>query len=319
LTTIFHAKSYVAKAGKPPRGAPRRKVTNTYKRLSALSKVMGNAVKVDLVKGVTTFKSRVSDEALMEAWKKGDYHKLLTHIPFDKLPGDLAPAIKAIGQGIETAADYQLEAMPPNINANLRFDVSNPRTRTFLETRTASMVTRIETDTRMTIQGEITRAFTHAQTPRQVAERIKSSIGLIPAHETALDNYRASLEEAGDLSPDRIAELTDAYEARLLDYRAMNIARTETRMAVNHGQLAVWQAGADQGFIDRETAKKEWIVDGAPCAVCEPMDGIRVGLDEPWLVTYTNGQVQSVYIPTESHPHCMCGMELHFGETEGVE
>lgn len=318
MTQRFYQLSYVAKAGKRPRGAPRRKVTNTYKRLSALSKVMGNAVRLDLVHGLTRFKHRVSADALQEAWGKGDYHKVMTFIPWDKLPADLAGPIRDLGKGAATGAEISLEAMPPNANANLRFDIENPRTKRFLETRTASLVTSIEQGTRDMIQGHVTRAFTNAQTPRQIAERIKSGIGILPAHEIALDKYRTGLEESG-MAEDEVTGLADAYEARLLDYRAMNIARSETRMAVNHGQLAVWQAGADQGFIDRETAQKEWVVDGAPCPVCEPMDGIRVGLDDPWLVTYTNGQVQQVYTPSETHPQCMCGMELHFGQTEDAE
>jgi hypothetical protein len=95
----------------------------------------------------------------------------------------------------------------------------------------------------------------------------------------------------------------------------MMIARTETKNAINRGALAVWKAGRDQGLID-ETATKEWVVDGDPCEICEPMDGVQVPLDESWTIELLNGQEMQVEIPSQAHPHCYCGMELHFGKDE---
>lgn len=310
----------VVKARIPPRrpGKPRRKVTNTYARQSALTKQMGGVVTLDLVNGIETFKRRISAEELADAWAKKDYQTLLQAIPWDELPADVVAGLSKLGLAVEKAAGIQREALPPNVDKALRFDVANPQIRSYLDRQSATLVTRIGDDTRHMIQGHIARAFTNARTPRQVANSIKGGIGLLPKHEAAVERYHAGLLAAGT-SETRADALAAKYEEKLLDYRAMMIGRTEVRSAVNFGQLAVWRQGADQGLIDRVTAQKEWVVDGNPCEVCEPMDGERVGLDETWTLEYENGDTAEVEIPTESHPHCECGMELHFGETTDEE
>jgi hypothetical protein len=310
------SKNYVMKAKTK---GPRRQVTSTYRKLSALSRAMGNSVRLDLVKGITRFKKRISLDSLYEAWSAADYGKAFATIPWDKLPEDLAPALSGIASTTKKAGDYQMIKLPPNINSRLRFDVTNPVIRNFVKNRTGELVKNIQEDAQKVIQNAVARSFTEAMTPRQVAASIKSSIGLLPQHEQAVRTYARGLQEKG-LPLGNIQKYSEAYADRLLDYRAMNIARTETRMATNQGQLAVWQEGVNQGFISKDTAKKEWVVDGDPCPICEPMDGEMVGLYDPWIIEDNRG-VRGVYIPTESHPQCLCGMELHFGEEskEGEE
>lgn len=315
----FYALSYVAKAGKGGRrrSGPRRQVTNTYKRQSNLTKVMGNAIHLDLKSGITGFKQKVSSPELARAWAQGDYGKVMATIPWDLLPSHLNTVMESLGKTVGKAADMQLEALPPNVNERLRFDLSSPRIRTYIDSRTGALVTGIQAETQLIIQDAVARSFSETLTPKEVADQIKSSIGLTVGQERALANYRAGLIEGGS-TVDNADELAGSYEGRLLDYRARTIARTETRNAVNNGQLAVWQEGANQGLIDREATAKEWVVDGDPCPVCEPMDGVQVGLDEAWVLTYPNGEIKYVQVPSESHPNCFCGMELRFSE-EGTD
>lgn len=169
------------------------------------------------------------------------------------------------------------------------------------------MVVNIQADTQNIIQNAVARSFSNALTPRDVASSIRNSIGLFPGQQTALMNYRQGLKESG-MKPDRVDAFSSKYEDRLLDYRAKMIARTETRQATNQGQLFIWQDAQNQDLI-APTAKKVWVVDGAPCEICEPMDGVAIGLAESW--TLPNGDIAD--IPTDAHPHCFCGMELEFG------
>ena len=307
-----------AKRGGGQAGRPRRSVTKTYTQLTRLSNRMGNAVSVNLVNGITTFKKRIPVGQLLHAWQTGDYGKVMGTIPWDKLPDDLQGGLDTIGNTVWAAGNFQLNSLPPNINKNLRFDITNPHIKGFIRNRTGELVRRIQADAQKTIQDAVARTFTETLTPRQVASQIKSSIGLLPAHERALANYRQGLQ-AGGMNGAQVEKLSDKYEDKLLTFRTNMIAQTETRLATNQGQLTVWQEGVRQGYIDKGTAKKEWVVDGDPCETCEPMDGVRVGIDEPWQLEYPNGDTKFVYIPTEAHPFCMCGMELHFDDTEKGE
>lgn len=307
----FYAKTYVAKAKR----GPKRRTTKTIDKMAPLSKRMGNAIRLDLIDGITTFKKKIPVELISEAWGKGDYAQVMAHIPWAVLPTDLAATLQGIATATAKAASLQIEALPPNINEHLRFDVSNPTIRNFLNSHSASLVTNIQADTQKVIQDAVARSFNEALTPRQVAEQIKGSIGLLPAHERALAKYREGLV-AEKFAPARVEELAGAYEERLLDYRATTIARTETRAAITTGQLSVWREGANQGFFSRSSARKEWITAGDPCPACDPMDGVQVGLDDVWIVTYQNGETRAVQTPNESHPQCLCNMELHFGEDD---
>jgi hypothetical protein len=313
----FYSKVYIAKAKAPKKrkSGPIRKTTETYSELSRLSKRKSGAIKIDLIDGIEAFKKEIPVTELATAWSTGNYEKIMALIPWQTLPSNLSAALAGITDATAAAANVQIEALPPNINKNLRFDLSNPRIRTFIDQRSAALVTGIQADAQKTIQDAVARSFSEALTPNLVAEQIKSSIGLLPAHERALAKYREGLV-AEKIPPAQVEDLADSYEERLLDYRATLIARTETRAAINNGQLAVWSEGVNQGFINHQNARKEWFVDGDPCLVCDPMDGKQVGLDEAWIITYPGGETKAVQVPSESHPQCLCGMELHFIENE---
>ena len=313
MSATFHVKQSITKAKKPPKKiAANRKVTNTYKRQYNLSKQMANFMTIDLIKGITTFKKKIKPEALKAAWQAGDYTKVINHIPWDKLPEDFEPAFGDVKTAAHKGGLIQLEALPPNINANLRFDLSNPRIERYMNTRAGEMIKYVGDDAKATVRMAVQESFSKALTPREVASRIKGSIGLLPRHVTAVANFRDSLIAEGR-APAQVEKLAAAYEARLLDYRLRMIARTETRLAVNYGQLSVWREGIAQGLIDPATAGKRWVVDGNPCDTCTAMDGVVVGIDDAWIIEYEDGTTLAVDVPTEAHPHCYCGMELIFG------
>jgi hypothetical protein len=288
----------------------RRKSSRTYKRVSALSRQMSKAVQVDFVTGIKSFKKKISANKMYEAWKSGNYNSVLKEMPWQNLHEDLDPAFKKISGSFEGAANYTIQSMPAPMQDTLRFDAKNPFIRKWINERTGSLVQNIQSETQEIIQNAIVRTFTHAQDPRKVANQIRDHIGLNERYSIALMNYREKLEQSGKHNIGQINNLTDAYYDRLLDARAMTIARTETRFASNQGQLAVWNQAANDGLIDRATSKKVWYVDGAPCEICEPMDGIAVPLDGFWNLP--DGSV--VDNPTDAHPNCMCGMELEFNE-----
>lgn len=286
---------------------PRRKAGATYKRLSKLTSAMSSSVGLDLFRGFKKFKSHVEPERVYQAWSTGHYAKIMEAIPWEKLPHYLEPAATKLSHGMIKSANMTIDSLPDNANKGLRFNMKNPRMREYVGRRTGEMVINIQTDAQKVIQNAVARSFNEALTPRDVAATIRGSIGLYPQQETALRNYRQNLIQ-NETKPERIEGLVGAYEDRLLDQRSMMIARTETRLATNVGQQAVWEQASDEGLLPTEVTRV-WVVDGNPCDICEPMDGEEVGLNEPWIME----DGDAVMLPTEAHPNCMCGMELNIG------
>lgn len=293
------------------KAGPRRKATRTYARVSVLANQMQKPIQVNLVKGIKQFRRKIKDSELFEAWRTGNYHKVMEVIPWQDLPSDLAPVTADLEGVVDGIAKFTIPKLSAPVREELRFDTANPYIRRFLSEHSAQLVTSITEGARENIQNQVTRSLDEALRPNQISSMIKNGIGLYPKLEGAVDRYRRGLELT-EVNPNRVDQLTNAYYDRLLDYRSMMIARTETRFATNYGQLSIWRNAADLSLINRDTAKKVWIVDGDPCEICEPMDGVAVPLDSVWALN--NGDV--VDIPTESHPHCLCGMELETGEAE---
>lgn len=284
------------------------KKTRTYTRLTKLSDAAARAVSISLVDGIKKFKSKVDPQKIYEAWLSGDYSKVYEQIPWEKLYKDIEPAHEKLAASVSGSAKHVIESLPPDAKNGLRWDTSNPTITRYVDSRIGELVVGIQEDTREVIAGAISRSLDNAMTPRRVADLIKPSIGLYPQQVTALDNYRQSLIQQGGKSS-VIEAMSSAYEARLLDYRAMMIARTEVRRAHNQGQLAVWNTAKNQGVLDRD-AKKAWVVDGNPCPECIDLDGEIVGIDEFWETE--DGPVDAPPL----HPNCMCGMELVYNQEE---
>jgi len=297
------------------KAAPRRRRPPGFRAHEAQALQAAVGMRIDLVRGIKAFKKRIPLSQLTEALRSGNLTDLYRVVPWDRLPGDLEKAVAAVRRSAHRSSELQIARLPPHLNKNLRFDPSNPRMRGYLQTKTADLVGGIEESARQNIRNVIQRGFQVARPPQQVAEQLRASIGLLPNHEIAVENYRLRLYADG-IPEARADDLADQYTDRLLDYRANMIARTETRNATNTGQLDVWKEAGNQGLLDRATTTKEWVVDGEPCEECQAMDGLRVPIDEPWIFENHDGTTSELMVPSESHPNCMCGMEVHFEDTE---
>lgn len=281
--------------------------TNDANKLIRLTDKKAGVVSINLYRGIQTFKKRISDRELEEAWQNGNWGKVMHVIPWNDLPEDISPALAAVGGATLAAGKISIEALPPNVNSRLRWDANNPVLRKYITDRTAKLVVGINQETQQIIQNSVARSFTHALVPRDVAKLIKKSIGLYPAQNVALTNYQMKLMADGKTG-DKLESLVNRYEDKLLDYRSRMIARTEMRGATNMGQVSVWREAANQDLIDRRTAEREWVAEGPdPCPECDEMDGERVGIDEPFIMG--DGSVVDTP-PWNVHPNCYCSMIL---------
>lgn len=148
-----------------------------------------------------------------------------------------------------------------------KFDVTNPRATEWAAEHAAWLIDGISETTREAIREEVEAAFEDQFDVRDLADRIEDLIG-------------------------------DAS-------RAQTIARTETMTASNQGQLEAWEQAKEAGLLSGGE-QKEWIVtpDDRLCPICEPMDGVNVGLDEKFVV---NGEELD---GPPAHPNCRCTIAL---------
>lgn len=152
----------------------------------------------------------------------------------------------------------------------MSFDAGNPHAKEWVKAQALDLVEGISDTTREEIRGLIDDAF-----------------------------------EAGNTDLD-VDELTTRITDLINDSdRADKIARTETMRAANQGQLEAWDQAEEQGLLTGDELK-EWIVtpDDRLCPICEPLDGVQVGRDEPFDVD--GEQLDG----PPAHPRCRCTTAL---------
>jgi len=133
------------------------------------------------------------------------------------------------------------------------------------------------------VRDQLERAVIRGDNPLKAARQIRGLIGVTRPHAKAVDRFYSKLLERGVVER-RALDQSTRYATRLIKYRADNIARTEMLRAANAGQHEYWNQLADQGIINRETTRREWVTaeDDRVCEECAPMDGSEVAFDEPF-------------------------------------
>lgn len=137
------------------------------------------------------------------------------------------------------------------------------------------------------IVSVIERAILDGTNPNKAAKEIRQFVGLTKPQAQAVINFKRQLEQQkilgltppdkrrlnaieqsvvrrhmkeGNLTQAKIDELVETYKQRLINKRAIDIARTEALSAVNEGQLELWNQAVDLGVIDNNFYRKFWIV-----------------------------------------------------------
>ena len=311
MNLIFRPpRSFILKASKPRR-PPWKKVRNP-KRAEALSNAMSDAVGTDLIHGIKTFRKKIPNkEELYESYLDGGWDGMYREIPFHEMDEDLSGTAKKWMGFLGGVSSLGMESLPPQIHKELRYNYENPHIQNVFDRRAGKLIVDIKSDTRASINAITHRQFTNALSPLDMAGEIKNSIGLYPRLSQAHANYVIGLKSK-DLPDKKVQELSDAYYDKLLNYRAMTIARSESQFMLNHGQLEVWKEAHRSGLIPKESTKV-WEVDGNPCEDCDEMDGEEVGINDVWIM----GDGTACDVPSDSHPNCQCVMTINMnGEEE---
>ena len=189
-------------------------------------------------------------------------------------------------------------------------------------------------DMRQTLFEAISNGVRDGLDPADVAASVRDTIGLSDRLATAVDNYRAALEngtsdaldralrddsydaevqaaiDAGEiLDADMIDELVNAYSERALDYRADMIAQTESNRAANMGLQSAYGQAIKDGVFPNDAVRQYWMLalDEKTCDDCQSVaddnaDGIEIGD----TFDSADGGVDSPPL----HPNCRCSVEI---------
>lgn len=298
--------SVVAKAAK----AKKPRWTKQNKKLENVSVKQQKVTSQVIVDGVKQLRTELPTTLeIADAWSVGGYPELMDEMDLESAHAKMSGAGPALLATLLYSTRVAIQNLPPGIQSRYRFDYSNPRIERLWKQRSSQRIVEpIIQGTKDSIQDIVHTQFTRGLNPRDLAGEIKNCVGLYPKLARAHTNYVMGLRAEG-MSPDKVDVLSEKYYNKLLDYRAMSIARTETNFMINHGQLQVWKQGQDNGIIP-STAKKTWVNDGNPCPDCQDMDGESVGLNEVWIMA--DGTMCEV--PTDSHPQCNCVMDIDYDE-----
>lgn len=191
------------------------------------------------------------------------------------------------------------------------FDITNPRAVLFAGTRSSALITAIGEQQRAAVRQIITRATSGEFTTKKAAQLIRGTVGLDPRRAQALATYTAKVFAAAEGAKAIAAaqKAADRYAAKLLQQRALVIARTEVLTSAHEGVQEAWLAARDKGLLGKGLVKR-WIItpDDRLCPFCQKMkvNGVaqQVPMDQPFVTPFGPRMMPPM------HPQCRCSAGL---------
>lgn len=203
----------------------------------------------------------------------------------------------------EKVATGEEKSLATKLGLSYRFDMTNPAAVEAARTRIGEQIREIAHETRLSVRQIIARSIDEGIAPRKAARDIRSVIGLTSRQSAAVQNYRNQLRSAG-ATQTAARQSAAQYAQKLLNERALTIARTENIRASVMGQLDVWNGAKAQGLLDANS-RKLWITaaDERRCPTCGGLEGKTSALDGLF-----DGQLDG----PPAHPRCRCTLGLSF-------
>ena len=195
-----------------------------------------------------------------------------------------------------------------NIGLGLNFDLINPHATAFISRHIPELVNDIGQQMGRNVQDILGQAFDQGIPPTETAIKIRDVIGLTP-RDIALVNKFEAKSRAEGMDIDTLISKRNKLINALIRRRSITIARTELIRAHNMGQQSLWSEATNQGLLNPDNTKREWIAtpdDRVDISICLPLDGSVAELNKPF-----NVQGLEVMAPP-AHPNCRCALGLVF-------
>lgn len=143
------------------------------------------------------------------------------------------------------------------------------------------------------VQLLVSRAINNGWSPETLSQRLKLIIGLGPRNSTAVENYRAGLQQGvkiktkGGIHTRRLNHFqiearVNAYAERLKKQRRLLIAQYELRNTKAEAKRLEWQHEQTTGKISASAFRVVKVhKDERTCKICAPLNGKHLSISDP--------------------------------------
>lgn len=272
-------------------------------------------------------RTALSDAAIARAIRNGNVEELARAV---QRVMQTEAAVLPVRDAIRTAyrqsavAGLRTLPLPRSATIDLAFNWLNPRIVQSIQTLESTALGTLSTEAAETVRQVVRRGIEAGQGPRALIPQLRSSIGLAPNQEAAVENFRraladgdfakargyalrdrrfdAALKKGGELTPAQVDRMTSAYRAKMQAWNAETHARTAALDATRAGQRASWETAIEQGGVDRTRIRKRWVatMDARVRPEHAEANGIEVRFDELFPV---DGGVMT---PGQGTYNCRC-------------
>lgn len=272
-------------------------------------------------------RTALSDAAIARAIRAGNVEELARAVQrVMETEAAVLPVRDAIRSAYRRSAEAGIRTLPlpRSATVDIAFNWLNPRIVDAIRTLESEALGTLSTEAAETVRQVVRRGIEAGQGPRALIPQLRSSIGLAPNQEAAVESFRRALAE-GDfakargyalrdrrfdamlkrgetLTPAKVDQMTAAYRGRMQAWNAETHARTAALDATRAGQRASWETAIEQGDLDRTRIRKRWVatLDARTRPEHAEANGLEVRFDELFPV---DGGVMT---PGQSTYNCRC-------------
>lgn len=284
---------------------------DAYRLIHRIADKLEPAMRRAFLRAMNSMRAKISLNALQGALATGNVDSVVNSLPWDVLRDELgkstAQHIRNILRSVGTVSAQRLSSLA---GIDIGYDLTSPTSVQWLRNHADEFLGGIENVSREGIAAHVRRSFQQDISRETLARRIRQHVGLTEHQLRSVEVFEDRLIAQG-VDPAVIERRVAKYAEAQMVRRARTIARTETIRVANAGQQLTWEQAVDEGLLKPSATSRVWLVtpdDRLDLEICEPMEGQRVGLTEP----FKTGTGASVLHPP-AHPLCRCAVVMELG------
>jgi hypothetical protein len=255
---------YALGFGRKRSAAPPIRKSRAHEAIDAVAAKMAPRLRAQFLAAVEAAKGRLELSALEADLAAGRIDAAIARLGLRELAASVG-RVEVLRATLEEAGRRAASTLARQVGADVAFEAAHRDVARWLDTRGGELAKWLrdsgEAAARDTIEQEMGEA---GRTAKEAAAALQERLGLSARDARAVGNGDAT-------AADRLAD------------RARRFGGGQSYSAANEGQRQAWGQAAETGAIRRD-ASRVWITrgDGGVCERCDPMDGQRRGLGDPF-------------------------------------